>query len=141
MGGGVRIIGLNEARRSLTGFERSLPRALRQAAGEAADMVVTRSRGRVPTGPGRNGHARDSIRKKVSGLEVTVVEGGPAYPYMPWLDFGGTIRKNSKKPVRRPFFKSGRYIWNVYENSSRQITDILESALRQAAESNRLDVD
>lgn len=138
---GIRIIGLEQARRGLTGLERSLPRALRDAGNEAADFIVQRSRGRVPLGPARRGHARDSIRKISNGLEVRVVEGGANYPYMPWLDFGGTIRKNTKKPVRRAFFKSGRYIWNVYENNDKKITEMMGRALRRAAESNGLDVD
>lgn len=141
MADGIQIIGLREVRAKLTGLERSLPRAVRNAANDAADMVVLRAKGRVPTGPGVGGHARSSIRKVGNGLEIRVVEGGPAYPYMPWLDFGGTIRKGSKKPVRRPFFKSGRYIWNVYENSGTKIRDMMERALRGVAEDNGLDVD
>jgi len=138
---GIQIIGLREFRAKVDGFARSLPSSIRRSSGEAADLIVKVSRARVPLGPGTGGHARESIRKVADGREVRVVEGGSGYPYMPWLDFGGTIRKGSKKPVKRAFFKQGRYIWNVHQTYGTRIKAIMDGALEGASHESGLDLD
>lgn len=117
------------------------PRAVRVASNNVADMIVRKAKPRVPLGPGKNGHARDTIRKIASGKEVRVVEGGSRFPYMPWLDFGGSVNKHTSKPTRRRFIREGRYIWHVLAQNQGDINDYMADALRGVVRESGLDVD
>lgn len=137
----VQIQGLRELRLGLRRLDRNLPRAIRVAGNESADMIVNRSRPLVPVGPAQGGHAASSIRKASTQSEVRVSEGGPRYPYMPWLDFGGTINKNTSNPTRRPFYTDGRFIWHVFGEHQAEVEQNMREALRRIALEAGLETD
>lgn len=130
--------GLREFQAGLRKLDSDLPKALRVAGNTAAEIVVGEAKPRVPTGPGIRGHARQSIRVASSQREVRVREGGAKYPYMPWLDFGGSVGRNDS--VKRPFLKQGRYIWRAFADNREKVLSIYQDKLVDIARSAGLEV-
>lgn len=133
----IRIEGLREFRRALREADRNAPKGLRLAGNKAAEIVVTAARPRVPLGPGKGGHARDSIRAASTQSAARVKGGGARFPYYPWLDFGGSVGR--KRSVHRPFIKEGRYIWRAFVDHKDEIHHKLADALAEVARSAGLE--
>lgn len=102
----VKIEGFAEFNRNLRKINADLPKALRVANNEAAQLVVDWARPRVPTDSGK---AAASVKVASTRTEARVKGGGARVPYYPWLDFGGRVGRN--KSVRRAFYGGGRYIY------------------------------
>ena len=105
----IRIDGLAEFSRNLRKLDSDLPKVLRIALNEGADLVVHEA---TPPIPKRTGRAARSVKARSTRTAVRVVAGGKRAGYFPFLDFGGRVGKN--KSVRRPFLKEGRYIYPAY---------------------------
>lgn len=104
MGKTVELVGAAQAA--------ELRAALRECSDEIADLVMSElemiakgvaadARARVPH---RSGKAAASYRAK--GAAVTFGDG---VPYVPWLEFGGTV--GGKRATKRPRVKGGRYMY------------------------------
>lgn len=134
----IRIDGLAAFSRNLKRLDTDLPKALRLALNQAADVVVNDARPRVPR---RSGRAQSSINARSTRTAVRVAEGGSRAPYMPWLDYGGRVGR--KKSVLRPFHKEGRYVYPAYIKlrDSGQIERILTAALLDVARQAGVEVD
>lgn len=126
MADAIRVDGLAEFQRSLRKLDSDLPKVLRIALNEAADLVVGEARSRVPR---RSGRAQASIKAASTRTAVRVRAGGNRAPYYPWLDFGGRV--GPRKSVRRPFLKDGRYIYDGYFKlkASGEFEQVLTKAL------------
>lgn len=135
----IKIKGLAEFQRNLKKLDKDLPKALRLAGNEAAELIVSKARPLVPTGPGRGGHAKQSIKAKSTRTAARVSGGGKRYPYYGWLDFGGRVGRD--RSVRRPFLKDGRYIWKAFANNRGKVEETLEDALLEVARSAGVEVD
>lgn len=105
----IRIEGLREFTRNLRQLDSDLPKALRVAFNQAADVVVQDAKPRVPR---KTGKAQASIKARSTRAAVRVVAGGRTAPWYPWLDFGGRVGKN--RSIKRPFLKDGRYLYESY---------------------------
>lgn len=132
----IRIEGLREFQRGLRKMDKDLPKALRIALNEAAQIVVDEARPKVPR---RTGRAAASIRVASTRTAARVREGGGRVPYMPWLDFGGRTGRN--RSVVRPFYRQGRYVWRAVGARRDDITAAMEKALVGVAQSAGLEVD
>lgn len=124
----IRVDGLAEFRRNLKKLDGDLPKALRIALNEAADIVVGDARPRVPT---RTGRAAASIKARSTQTAVRVVGGSKRVPYYPWLDFGGKVGR--RKSVRRAFLKEGRYLYRSYFDNRDEFSKVLTAALIDVA--------
>lgn len=124
----IRVEGLAEFRRNLKQLNSDLPKALRLALNQAADIVVSDARPRVPK---RTGRAAASIRARSTQTAVRVAGGSARVAYYPWLDFGGRVGRN--KSVRRAFLKEGRYIYRSYFDNTEKFAEVLEAALLDVA--------
>ncbi len=152
----IRIAGLREFQRALKRMDSDLPKALRLAMNEAAQIVVDEAKPKVPR---RTGRAAASIRVASTRTAARVREGGARVPYMPWLDFGGTVGRGRKAAVRvgrghhrtadqqaragsvkRPYYSDGRYIWRAVGVRRDDITAVLQKALVSVAEQAGLKV-
>jgi hypothetical protein len=133
----IRISGLREFNKALKAIDDKLPSATRLAANTAAQIVVDVAKPRVPIGPGRGGHAADSIKAKSTRTAARVSAGGKKYPYYPWLDFGGKVGRH--KTVNRPFLKRGRYIWDAYADNADKVEQQFVTALVDVAREAGLD--
>lgn len=133
----IRIEGLSKFSRDLRKLDSDLPKVLRIAFNEAADIVVQDARPRVPR---KTGKARASIKTRSTRTSVRIVAGGPRAPWYPFIDFGGSVGKN--RSVRRPFLKDGRYLYKSYFDlkASGKIQAVLEKALLDVAKSAGIEV-
>lgn len=103
----IGITGLREFMRDMKTIDRGLPKVIRLASNESADIVVGYAKPRVPTASGK---AARSVKAKSTTREVRVVGGSArGAPYYPWLDFGGRVGKN--RSVRRAYHSDGRYLY------------------------------
>lgn len=134
----IRIEGLAQFSRNLRKLDSDLPKALRVAMNEAADLVVTDARALVPK---RSGKAAKSIRAASTRTAVRVKAGGTRAPYYSWLDFGGRVGR--KKATRRPFLKEGRYLYPTYFHlrDTGRIRRVLEKSLLDVAWQSGVEVD
>lgn len=133
----VRIEGLREFQRGLKALDKDLPKALRLAFNEAADIVVDDARPRVTS---RTGRARGTVKARSTQTAARVVGGGNRAPYYPWLDFGGRVGR--RRSVKRPFLKNGRYIYNAYfkARDAGRFQDALQDGLLDVARQAGIEV-
>lgn len=127
----IKIEGLREFQRNLRKLDNDLPKTLRIAMNQAADLVVQDAKPRVPK---KTGKAQASIKVASTRTAVRVKAGGRRAPYYPWLDWGGAVGR--KKSVRRPFIKDeGRYLYRSYFDlkASGEFQLALEKALLDVA--------
>lgn len=139
MSDAIRVDGLAEFNRNLKKLDSDLPKALRLALNEAADVVVNDARPQVPR---RTGRAQASIRAKSTRTAVRVAEGSARARYMPWLDYGGEGRRRGR-PSARPFVKTGRYLYPAYYRArdSGRIQGVLSKALLDVARAAGVEVE
>lgn len=126
----IRVDGLAQFQRNLRRMDADLPKALRVALNQAADVVVSDAKPHVPK---KTGKAAGSMKVASTRTAVRVKAGGRRAPYYPWLDFGGAVGKN--KSIRRPFLKDGRYIYESYfkKTKSGEFQAVLTKALLDVA--------
>lgn len=130
----VQIDGLREFRRNLKELDKDLPKALRVALNDAADIIVSSARPKVRKASGR---ARSTVKARSTQSKARVVGGGRRAPYYPWLDFGGKIRGGPS----RPFLKNGRYIYDAYFRHRDDFVDALERQVVKVATDAGLEVE
>jgi hypothetical protein len=127
----VKIEGLAEFNRNLRKLDNDLPKALRLAHNDAAQLIVDWARPRVPS---KSGRAAGSVKAKSTRTESRVQGGSKRVPYYPWLDFGGKV--GPKRSVKRPFIKQGRYLYASlsanYDRFAELLTEKLIDVARQA---------
>jgi len=134
----IRVEGLAEFARKLKRLDAQLPKALRLALNQAADVIVETAQPQVPT---RSGRARASIRSRSTRTLARVSAGGDQAPYYAWLDFGGRVGPD--RSIERPFFKEGRYLYGAYfaKKRSGEFPTILRKSLLQVARAAGFEVD
>jgi hypothetical protein len=128
----IKIEGLNEFVRNLKTLDRDLPKAVRLAFNESADLVVDDARPRVPR---RSGRAQRSLRSRSTQTRARVSGGGARARHYPWLDFGGRVGVAGS--IRRPFLTEGRYIYKSYFElrDSGRFEDVMVKELLRVVES------
>lgn len=134
----IKIDGLSEFVRNLRKLDGDLPKALRVALNQAAQLVVDDARPRVPT---RSGRAQRSVRVASTKDRVRVRGGGSRAPYYPWLDFGGSINPRGRQIIERKFITDGRYIYDAFFRKRDDFDKALSDALLDAARSAGIEVD
>lgn len=136
----LRIKGLAEFSKNLKALDAELPKGLRVALNEAAEVVAGAARPRVPK---RSGRAQRSVKAKSTRTKVRVAGGGNRAPYYPWLDFGDKTGIGRGFAVHRPFRKQGRYIYATYyqKRDSGEFQQVLNEALLRVAASAGVGVD
>lgn len=132
----IKVEGLSTFVRDLKKLDRELPKALRLAFNQAADIVVQDARAKIPT---KSGRAKSTVRAKSTQTASRISGGGKRAPYYPWLDFGGRVGRN--KSVRRPFLTEGRYIYDSFYRNRPRYVELLEASLLDAARSAGVEVD
>jgi len=141
----IRIEGLAQFSRALRKLDNDLPKLLRLAMNDAAAVVVDYGQARMPR---RTGRAVSTIKARSTRTSVRVVEGGPKAPYVPWLDFGGTVGRGRRRirtgrgirgaarfagSVKRPYYNEGRYLYPALHDKRDEIQAALENALTGVA--------
>lgn len=124
----IKITGLADFSRNLRKLDNDLPKALRVAHNQVAQVVVDWAQPRVPR---KSGRAAQSVKARSTRTESRVQGGSTRAPHYAWLDFGGRV--GQKKSVQRPFIKSGRYIYPGLSANYAQIEDLLTRSLLDVA--------
>ncbi len=134
----IKIEGLKKFSKDLKRLDNDLPKALRLALNDAANIIVDDAKPRVPS---RSGKAKRSVKAQSTRTKARVVGGGGRALYYPWLDFGGRVGRN--RSVSRPFKKEGRYIYKAYFAAKRsgEFQDALTENLIKVASSAGIEVD
>lgn len=134
----IKIEGLRKFSRDLKTLDKELPKALRLALNEAAGVIVSDAKPRIPS---RSGKARRSVVAQSTRTESRVSGGGNRAPYYPWLDFGGRVGRG--RSVRRPFLKEGRYIYRAYFDAAvrDEFVQVMEKSLIKVADSAGIEVE
>jgi hypothetical protein len=132
----IKITGLAEFNRDLRKLDAELPKVLRLAHNEAAQLIVDYARPRVPT---KTGRAAASIKAKSTRTETRVSGGSKRASYYPWLDFGGRV--GPKRSVHRPFIKQGRYLYPALGANYDKFVALLEEKLIDVARQAGVEVE
>lgn len=120
----IKVAGLTEFRRNLKTISADLPKCIRLANNEVADIVVVYVKGRMEN---RTGGAVSTVKAASTQKEVRVKEGSAKRPYVPWLDFGGRV--GPKRSVKRKFQSDGRYLYPALYANREVLTEKLTSQL------------
>jgi nucleotide-binding universal stress UspA family protein len=131
----IRVVGLNDFRKGLRGMDRGLPKAVRLALNDVANVLIDATRPKIPR---RTGAAAASLKAASTQSAAKISVGGTKAPYYPWLDFGG--RTGPNKSVARRFYKEGRYIYPTLAEQSGAIQDATLKAMAQLAATNGIEV-
>jgi hypothetical protein len=123
----IKIRGLAEFNRNLKKLDNDLPKALRLALNEAANVVVEDAAPKIPR---RSGRAQKALRARSTSTTSRVIAGSARARYLPWLDFGGEGRKRGR-PAKREFIKKGRYVYPTYyaKRDSGEFGEVLNRSL------------
>jgi len=135
----IKIHGLADFNRKLRKVDRDLPKAMRLALNEAADVVVDAAQPKIPR---RTGRARKALKARSTRTLSRAVGGSKRVPYFPWLDFGGEGRKRGR-PTKREFIKAGRYVYPTYfeKRDSGEFERVLSGALLRHVRRAGIEVD
>jgi hypothetical protein len=131
----IQVHGLNEFVKNLKKIDRELPKSVRLAGNEAADLIVTWAQPKVPR---RSGKAAGSIKAASTQKGARVKAGGNKAPYYAWLDFGGRVGRN--KSVKRQFYSDGRYLYPALHAQRDEIEEIYKNALIKIVENAGIEV-
>jgi len=134
----IKIEGLAAFSRNLKKVDSDLPKALRVALNEAANVVVE---GALPLIPRRTGKAQKALKARSTRTLSRVVAGSARAPYLPWLDFGGEGRKRGR-PAKREFIKTGRYVYPTYykKRDSGEFERVLTRSLQDIVRRSGLEI-
>jgi hypothetical protein len=131
----IGVAGLREASKALRQVDKDAPKGLRLAFNDAANLLVDRTRPKIPS---RSGRGRASLKAKSTRTSARVSIGGARARHMPWLDFGGAGPNN--RPAARPFYSEGRYVYPTLREIRPEITDVLNEGLLRVVRDAGLDV-
>jgi hypothetical protein len=132
----IKITGLAEFNRNLKKLDSDLPKALRMAHNEAAQLIVNWAEPRVPR---KTGRAAGTLKARSTRTESRVQGGSKRAPYYPFLEFGGKVGR--KGSVRRPFIREGRYIYPALSANYDKFADLLTEKLIEVAKAAGVEVE
>jgi hypothetical protein len=124
----IRVQGLREFQAKLRAADGEAQKLLRVVLNDAAEIVVKEANSLVPR---KSGNAANSIKAQSSQREGRVKAGGIRVPYYAWLDFGGGVGRS--KSIKRPFMKSGRYIYPAAKDKRNAVAERVEEGMTELA--------
>ena len=130
----IKVVGLRELRRACSVMDEEMPLYLRDELMRLAEIVVQRTKPKVPE---ISGAARGSIRAIIGGGGAAVRAGSAAVPYYGWLDFGGRIRHMPHARIHhvmnhylwRDYYPQGRYLYPTANEAAVEIGPMVERML------------
>jgi hypothetical protein len=133
----VEVVGLAALNKGLRAIDKEAPKELRLALNEAAQLLVDRTRPKIPS---VSGAARRSLVARSTRTSARVAAGGKKAPWFPWIDFGGEGRVKGRPP-KREFVREGRYIYPTLREIRPRIEAQLQESLSKVVRDAGLEVD
>jgi hypothetical protein len=145
----VKITGLRELTAAFKKLDAELPKELKGSFLVVARHVVGAAQQRMPFVSGR---AAGSVKARASTRGASIAFGGTAAPYMPWLDFGGSVGRGHKPGVggsgsiKRPWLgaphsPAGRYVYPAIAEAKPETEAAVDAAVKHAAFSAGFDIE
>ena len=140
----VKVTGLRELSGAFRKLDAEAGKELKGSFLRVAQHVVGVAQQRMPISSGR---AAGSVKARASTRGASIAFGGTAAPYMPWLDFGGSVGRGHRPgvadsgSVKRRFIKGGRYIYPAIAEAKPQTEAAVDAAIKHAAFSAGFDVE
>jgi hypothetical protein len=131
----IKVTGLREFNRDLKKIDKDLPKVLRLANNDVAQLIVDWAK---PKFPKKTGAAARTVKVASTRTEVRVREGSAKVPYVPWLDFGGRVGR--ARSIKRAFYSDGRYLWPGLIANREQATERLAERLMEVCRAAGVDV-
>lgn len=131
----VKVVGLVELRKALKQVSTELPKEMKTGFKAIAQSIASGAQDKMPS---ISGKAKGSIKPRASASGASIVFGGSAAPYEPFLDFGGKVGRN--KSVVRPFIKEGRYLYPTIKEKNTEIMEAVDKLITKVAESAGFDI-
>lgn len=120
----IHVEGLKEFQKNLKKIDKELPKGIRLAGNEAAQLIIEYAKPKVPR---RSGKAAGSMKAASTQKGARIKAGGSKAPYYAWLDFGGRVGRNDS--VERRYYSDGRYLYPALHALRDQIQEIYEQEL------------
>lgn len=125
----IRISGLRELNAALKRADVELPKKVRLSLNDATEGIADDAGRHFPQ---RSGRGARSYKARSTRTAARVVMGGAKARYVPWMDFGGQGRV-AGRPAKRPFIRTGRYLFPALERRRPEYLADLERVLVEVA--------
>lgn len=123
----LKVSGLSRLAGAFKKLDTDVPTRLKQSFLAIATTVAGKASAKVPV---RTRRAAGSIKPRSTARGASIAFGGNVAPYMPWLDFGGSVGRN--RSIHRPFIKSGRFVYPTIKEEGTYIREEVDKALEEA---------
>lgn len=143
----VEVRGIRELSTAFRQVDREASAELKARFLDIARKVVNTAQGKMPHDSGK---AQASVKPKGSDRGASIAFGGTAAPYMPWLDFGGSVGKGHKPglawsgSVKRDWrgapSGSGRYVYPAISERRTETEQAALDAMTAAAKGAKFEV-
>lgn len=136
----IRVEGLRDLQRALRAVDAALPKELRQANKEAAEVVAGAARANFAAGTGVAPKVVPSVKALAQQRSASVKIGGARYPYALGSEFGGG-KYGPGNPTPRgghttqfpPFKKSGYALYPAIAEKRDEVVEAYAEALGRVA--------
>lgn len=143
----VEVRGLAELSRAFKAVDTDIPKELRDALKVIAERVVGVAQQRMPFGSGK---AAKSVKPRATAKGAGIAFGGTAAPYMPWLDFGGSVGRGHQPgkawsgAIKRDWkgvpTGEGRYVYPAISEQREDTIAAIEEAVTSVARRHDFEV-
>lgn len=137
----IQVTGLRELSSAFKRVSDELPKELKARFLAIAQHVVGVAQQRMPH---RSGRAQGSVKARASARGAAIAFGGTAAPWMPWLDFGGSVGRGHKPGVawsgaiQRDWMGapsgSGRYVYPAISEARDETREAVDAAVKEVSE-------
>lgn len=136
----VEVKGLAELSKAFKAVDEDVASGMKDAFLGIAREVVGTAQQRMPHNTGR---AQSSVKPRATAKGAGIAFGGNKAPYMPWLDFGGSVGRGHqpgqawsgaiKRDWRGKPGGMGRYVYPAISDSKDEIIKAVEELVEDAA--------
>lgn len=138
----LRIVthGVKELQKALKSMSADAPLELKAGFARIAGDVAEAIRPKVAR---QSGRAASSVKGRSSQRGGSIAFGGSAAPYMPWLDFGGTVGRGHERGAGMGAIKrewkgapvgEGRYVYPTIREKRKDIIEATNDLMEGLAE-------
>jgi hypothetical protein len=139
----VRVTGLRELSGAFRKLDAEVSTGVKTGFRSIAEGVAGTARHKAPS---QSGRARASIKTRATTRGAGIAFGGSAAPYMPFLDFGGSVGRGHRPgdywsgAVQRRWISGGRYVYPAIVESKDDTEQAIDKLITSASKAAGFDV-